>query len=170
MRVQQVTASTSFMASVAGQVASTNLDSSEKMQLGGMYGVRAFPEGEASADQGAVLTLEARQLLPLSERVPGQAQLVAFVDAGSVTLNKNPGAKAPTTGSSAAPGWASTGPAPTIFPSRRSMHAHSAVTRPRPRRTNPVVSGFRPSSTSDRSSSTHAGPRLTGRSLTGGTT
>lgn len=90
MRVQQVTASTSFMASVAGQVASTNLDSSEKMQLGGMYGVRAFPEGEASADQGAVLTLEARQLLPLSDRVPGHVQLVAFVDAGSVTLNKNP--------------------------------------------------------------------------------
>lgn len=89
-RVQQLTASTSLMASIHGQLASTNLDSSEKMQLGGMYGVRAFPEGEASADQGAVLTLEARQLLSLSNRVPGQVQLVAFVDTGSVTLNKNP--------------------------------------------------------------------------------
>ena len=61
------------------------------MQLGGMNAVRAYPEGEAYADEGYVATLEARMKLPkLSEQMPGQMQLIGFVDAGSVTINKNP--------------------------------------------------------------------------------
>ena len=93
MRLQSVTDTVSLYAGINGQVASKNLDVSEKMQLGGMYGVRAYPEGEAYADQGYVLTLEARMQLPkFSEQLPGQMQLVGFVDTGSVTLNKNPGA------------------------------------------------------------------------------
>ena len=40
----------SLFASVNGQLASKDLDSSEKMVLGGMYAVRAYPEGEAYAD------------------------------------------------------------------------------------------------------------------------
>jgi hemolysin activation/secretion protein len=56
-----------------------------------MYGVRAYPEGEAYADQGYVLTLEARLLLPkLTEQMPGQIQLIAFADTGSVKTNINP--------------------------------------------------------------------------------
>ena len=56
-----------------------------------MYAVRAYPEGEAYADEGYVLTLEARLQLPkFSERMPGQLQLIGFIDTGSVTLNKNP--------------------------------------------------------------------------------
>ena len=91
MRLQSVTETVSLYAGVSGQLASKNLDSSEKMELGGMNAVRAYPEGEAFADQGYVLTLEARKQLPkLSEQIPGQLQLVGFVDTGSVTLNKNP--------------------------------------------------------------------------------
>jgi hemolysin activation/secretion protein len=61
------------------------------MELGGMYAVRAYPEGEAYADQGYVLNLEARWLLPsYSEQASGQLQLIGFVDAGSVTINRNP--------------------------------------------------------------------------------
>ena len=91
MRLQSVTDTVSLYAGINGQVASKNLDVSEKMELGGINGVRAYPEGEAYADQGYLLTLEARMLLPrFSEQMPGQMQLVGFIDTGSVTINKNP--------------------------------------------------------------------------------
>ncbi|MDB5763416.1 MAG: Polypeptide-transport-associated domain protein ShlB-type [Herminiimonas sp.] len=91
MRLQNVTESISLYGSINGQFASKNLDVSEKMELGGMYGVRAYPEGEAYADQGYLMTLEARMLLPkFSEQMAGQMQLIAFVDSGTVTTNKNP--------------------------------------------------------------------------------
>lgn len=91
LRLQRVTSVVSIYGSLSGQVASKNLDSSEKMELGGMNGVRAYPQGEAHGDEGYLLNLEARLLLPkLSERVPGEIHLIGFVDAGSVTINKNP--------------------------------------------------------------------------------
>lgn len=86
-RLQQTSPSISFLASLSGQVASKNLDVSEKMELGGMYGVRAYPEGEAYADEGYLITLEARKQLVLPSEVAGQLHLAAFVDAGSVKLN-----------------------------------------------------------------------------------
>jgi hemolysin activation/secretion protein len=90
-RVQSVTDAFSLSAAVNGQLASKNLDVSEKMELGGMYGVRAYPEGEAYGDQGYVLNLEARYLLPkFSENLPGQLQLIAFGDVGSLVVDKNP--------------------------------------------------------------------------------
>ncbi len=90
-RLQRVTDLVSLYGSISGQVASKNLDSSEKMDLGGMTGVRAYPQGEASGDEGYLATLEARLLLgKLSERVPGQVHLIGFVDAGSVKIHKNP--------------------------------------------------------------------------------
>lgn len=64
-RVQRANDSLTLSASLSGQMASKNLDVSEKMELGGMYGVRAYPEGEAYADEGLLLTLEARQQLRL---------------------------------------------------------------------------------------------------------
>ena len=91
MRLQSVTDTVSLYAGINGQLASKNLDSSEKMELGGMNAVRAYPEGEAFADQGYLLTLEARKRLPkFSEQMPGEIQLIGFVDTGSVTINKNP--------------------------------------------------------------------------------
>ena len=91
MRLQSVTDSVSLYAGINGQVASKNLDISEKMELGGINGVRAYPAGEAYADQGYLLTLEARYLLPkFSEQFPGQLQFVGFVDTGSATINKSP--------------------------------------------------------------------------------
>lgn len=90
-RLQRVTDLVSLSAAINGQVASKNLDASEKMELGGMNGVRAYPQGEAPGDQGYLLNLEARLLLPkFSERMPGQMHLIGFVDHGSVTLHKNP--------------------------------------------------------------------------------
>ena len=78
----------SLFASLSGQVASKNLDVSEKMALGGMYGVRAYPEGEAYADAGYLLTLEVRQQLPLP--VTDQVHVAAFVDTGLVKLSQSP--------------------------------------------------------------------------------
>lgn len=90
-RLQRVTDSLSLYAGVSGQLASQNLDSSEKMELGGVYAVRAYPEGEAYADEGYVVNLEARYLLPkFYETWPGQMHLIGFADIGSVEIHKNP--------------------------------------------------------------------------------
>ena len=89
-RLQQVTDNVSFFAGISGQGASKNLDPSEKMSLGGMDGVRAYPQGESFGDQGYLVNLEARLLLPKAESLPGRMHVIGFVDAGSVTINKNP--------------------------------------------------------------------------------
>lgn len=88
MRLQHITDSLSFYAAANGQMASKNLDVSEKMELGGINAVRAYPEGEAYADEGYVVNLELRQTLPQPANVPGQLQLIVFVDSGAVTFNK----------------------------------------------------------------------------------
>lgn len=91
MRLQRVTDTLSLYIAANGQLAAKNLDTSEKMGLGGANGVRAYPEGEAYADQGYVLNLEVRSLLPrLSDRQSGQMQFIGFVDTGTATLNKKP--------------------------------------------------------------------------------
>lgn len=90
-RVQRVTDAVSVRASLTGQLASKNLDPSEKFVLGGMDAVRAYPQGEAFGDEGLLLSLEARlRLAGFSDRMPGQLYLLGFVDAGRVTINKDP--------------------------------------------------------------------------------
>ena len=90
-RLQRVSDSWSLYGSANAQWASKNLDPSEKFVLGGMDGVRAYPQGEGFGDEGYILNLEARYLLTnLSERVAGQVQLLGFVDGGSITVNKKP--------------------------------------------------------------------------------
>ena len=74
-----------------GQVAFDNLDISEKMELGGAYGVRAYPEGEAYGDQGYIATAEARLMLSdWTPSFPGGLQLFGFVDTGRVNYAKHP--------------------------------------------------------------------------------
>ena len=87
LRLQRLTNTVSVYLSATGQFASKNLDSSQKMFLGGVYGVRAYPSGEAPGDEGYLATLEARYDLPVS--LPGAWQLTAFVDTGHVTLHKD---------------------------------------------------------------------------------
>ena len=89
-RIQRLTDSLSLYAAVRGQLASKNLDSAEKMQLGGAYGVRAYPEGESYGDEGYLATAEARLQLPRLIPVPGDFQLFGFVDAGAVKFARNP--------------------------------------------------------------------------------
>jgi len=88
-RLQHIAGPLSLYGAVRGQMAFDNLDSSEKMELGGAYGVRAYPEGEAYGDQGYIATAEAR--LRLSPRgVPGQFQVIGFVDVGQVDYAHTP--------------------------------------------------------------------------------
>lgn len=90
-RLQGVSDSMALYASLNGQVASGNLDVSEKMELGGMNAVRAYPEGEAYGDEGVVLTLEARwRLMQPSPQRRGALDFIVFADAGTVTTHKNP--------------------------------------------------------------------------------
>jgi hemolysin activation/secretion protein len=81
---------TTLYFSVSGQFASRNLDSSEKMSLGGLNGVRAYPEGEASGDAVILGTGELRHsFYRLDGNRPSQLQLVGFLDAGNSKLNES---------------------------------------------------------------------------------
>jgi len=85
-RLQRLTQQISMFGSVRGQLAGGNLDSSQKFILGGPTGVRAYPTGEASGDEGHAFTVETRYDLPF---MPSWAatQLVGFIDSGWVKLH-----------------------------------------------------------------------------------
>lgn len=90
-RLQELVVGVALHAALHVQLASNNLDTSEKIGLGGAAGVRAYPSGEAFGDQGHILNLELRK--PLASTLgglPGQLQLIAFADTGSVMLNRSP--------------------------------------------------------------------------------
>jgi len=112
-RLQATGGPVSLYGDLRGQLASKNLDSSEKMELGGAYGVRAYPEGEAYGDQGYIATLEARlRLARLSQISHGDLQAFAFADHGEVTINHASWAPGPNSRSLSAAGlglsWADT--------------------------------------------------------------
>ena len=87
-RLQTLVGPLSLYIAARGQIGSKNLDISEKMELGGATGVRAYPEGEAYGDEGYIATIEPRLMLPTAKILPGQLQLIAFVDTGHVTINQ----------------------------------------------------------------------------------
>lgn len=81
LRLQTLGPATSLQASFTGQWAGKNLDSSEKLALGGPSGVRAYPGSEASADRARIVSVELRHNLAAGW------QLVGFIDAGRATIN-----------------------------------------------------------------------------------
>ena len=58
--VQQLGHRSDVMIKASGQLASHNLDGSEEIYLGGASGVRAYPQGEGSGDEGVLGTVETR--------------------------------------------------------------------------------------------------------------
>jgi len=87
VRLQNLTEQLSAYATFYGQKAAKNLDSSEKLILGGINGVRAYPQGEAPGDTGYLLSAELRYAF--NAAVPqGSLQLTGFVDTGQVRLNE----------------------------------------------------------------------------------
>jgi hemolysin activation/secretion protein len=89
-RIQHVRDRLVFYTSLTGQTASKNLDSSEKLSLGGPNGVRSYPQGEANGDSGYIITGEIRYLLPEVMPLPGDIQTIAFIDNGSIKINHDP--------------------------------------------------------------------------------
>ena len=83
VRLQRLSDRFSLYSQLQGQWADGNLDSSEKISLGGAYGVRAYPQGEASGDQGWLANLELRYALNEAW------QLSTFLDHGAVRVNKD---------------------------------------------------------------------------------
>jgi hemolysin activation/secretion protein len=84
-RQQSINESLSFFAGLNGQISNTNLDSSEKIYLGGINGVRAYPANEAGGTDGQILNLEVRKRLPNNFGVTG------FYDLGHVQVGLNNG-------------------------------------------------------------------------------
>lgn len=83
-RQQHLAGPLSLYASASGQYTPDNLDSSEKQSLGGPYGVRAYPQGEAPSDLAWLGRVELRW-------APHPAwQLALFHDAAGGHLSRRP--------------------------------------------------------------------------------
>ena len=83
MVVQDLSKNFDLFFKLSGQKAANNLDSSEHIYLGGARGVRAYPHGEASGDEGILGTLELRYHTPVKGLV-----LSTYFDAGHVRMEK----------------------------------------------------------------------------------
>ena len=84
-RQQTLGPTTQLVGSYQTQVASKNLDGSEKFSLGGMQGVRAYPSSEANGNAAQLLTVEYQKTLQLQQY---PFKLSAFLDSGRVTKYK----------------------------------------------------------------------------------
>lgn len=80
-RQQAVTADLSLYLAASAQSANKNLDSSEKIYLGGVSGVRAYPTSEGGGSLGQTLTVELRQ------RVAQYWTVTGFYDQGHIKVN-----------------------------------------------------------------------------------
>lgn len=83
-RLQRLGAGSTLTLSATGQWANANLDSAEKMSVGGPYTVRAYDVGTVSGDTGYVATVELRR------EVGAGLQAIAFADSARVTINRHP--------------------------------------------------------------------------------
>jgi hemolysin activation/secretion protein len=85
-REQRLTQNSLLYAHAVAQLADKNLDSSEKFSLSGPYAVRAYAPGELSVDEGSLLTLEYRYLIPMQG---GTLTWSLFSDYASGNINRN---------------------------------------------------------------------------------
>ena len=77
-RYQSLTDSVLLNLNGTMQFANKNLDSSEKLSLGGAYGVRAYPSNEASGDEGWLINAE------LTKTLPNNFSTSIFYDIGKI--------------------------------------------------------------------------------------
>ncbi len=80
-RQQTLLSDLSLYAGLSGQLASKNLDSSERFYLGGAQGVRAYPASEAGGSDGTLVNLELRY------RWDDAFSFTGFYDWGRVKVN-----------------------------------------------------------------------------------
>ena len=86
-KLQQITDNTVLYALVSGQWAYDNLDSSQKMVVGGPNSVRAYDVSVLSGDTAQLVTMEIRKSFQSSF---GVWQAVAFYDAAHLAINHHP--------------------------------------------------------------------------------
>lgn len=80
-RQQLLTNDWLLKASLSGQISANNLDSTQRMSLGGSGGVRAYPGGEATGDDGFLGSVE------LAYNVSGTLKAGPFIDIGAIRQN-----------------------------------------------------------------------------------
>jgi hemolysin activation/secretion protein len=78
---RELTTRLSFQATLNGQTSQSNLDSSEKLYLGGLTGVRAYPSSEGGGSKGQLLNLELRH------KLNNNNTWFVFYDHGQVAVN-----------------------------------------------------------------------------------
>jgi hemolysin activation/secretion protein len=88
-RLQRIDDNSTLLLALVGQSASKNLASAERFSLGGASGVRAYPVGEATGDDGFVFTAEYRYLVPGLKIRGGDLTLSGFYDFGHVRIEKD---------------------------------------------------------------------------------
>lgn len=82
-RLQGLAPAWTLYGRLSTQWASRNLDSSEKFVLGGIYGLRAWPSGEAIGDEGWLAQVELRYRA-------GAFEPYLLLDGGGVRVNREP--------------------------------------------------------------------------------
>jgi hemolysin activation/secretion protein len=80
-RQQVLRSDLTALAALSGQFTGKNLDSGEKLYLGGSSGVRAYPASEGGGSDGMMVNLELRKVFPHN------ISLTGFYDWGKVTVN-----------------------------------------------------------------------------------
>lgn len=84
-RLQRLGARTTLYLNAGGQGANANLDSAEKMTVGGPYTVRAYDIGAISGDTGYTASIELRH--DVGTFLGGGLQASAFIDSARVRIN-----------------------------------------------------------------------------------
>ena len=87
-RLQNISASNSLLLKLTAQWAMGNLDSSQKISLGGPLGLRAYDTGSIVGDNAVLISSELRH--SLGAVYQGQLSASAFVDAAHVMVNASP--------------------------------------------------------------------------------
>jgi hemolysin activation/secretion protein len=88
-RLQRISDQSSLLLAMQGQIASKNLTSAERFSLGGPAGVRAYPIGEAVGDDGYLINVEYRYIMPGLKIRGGDLTLSGFYDVGHVRVDKD---------------------------------------------------------------------------------
>jgi hemolysin activation/secretion protein len=83
-RQQNLPGDASLFISASAQYSARNLDSAERMSLGGLSGVRAYPANEASGSSGQLVRVEFRR------RLTDQWVLAGFYDTGRIRVYAQP--------------------------------------------------------------------------------
>ncbi len=91
-REQHVAKNLKLFVGLDAQYTNNDLDSAERLTLGGPLGVRAYPISEAGGASAILGKLELRWTLPKAPKDRNNWELIAFMDGGSSRVNTHPNA------------------------------------------------------------------------------